>query len=221
MQKLKKIFRMFRLPRRFLYSLFALIAAVVLPWGWMLWQTRSKIFSLDDAIPPAPIAIVFGAGLTRQGLPTPYLHDRVATAVTLYQQGKVKKLLMSGDNRSMGYNEPEAMKTLAVSLGVPPQDIAADYAGLRTYDTCYRARFVFGVGRALLVSQSYHLPRAVFTCAALGIDVDAVSANRRQYFFGSWLVYQAREVAACDAAIVDLFLWKPQPILGPMETDLT
>jgi vancomycin permeability regulator SanA len=74
------------------------------------------------------------------------------------------------------------------------------------------------VQRALLVSQGYHIPRAVYTCNQLGVDADAVSADRRRYFVGSWLVYQGREIIACDAAIADLFLLKPQPILGPMET---
>jgi SanA protein len=210
---LKKI----HLPRWMVYSAMAALLAVLVPWGYILWETRPRIFSLDAVVPKAPVAIVFGAGLTRQGLPTPYLYDRVLTSVDLYRQGFVQKILMSGDNRSEGYNEPEAMKKLAVSLGVPEGDIILDYAGLRTYDTCYRARFVFGIRRALLVSQGYHIPRAVYTCNQLGLDADAVSADRRRYFVGSWLGYLAREIAACDAAIADLFLFKPQPILGPME----
>jgi SanA protein len=217
MRRIKEILQKLLPPRWFWYGLATILTAILLPWACMRWQTREKIFPLQAEIPPAPVAIVFGAGLTRQGLPTPYLQDRVATAVALYQRGIVQKLLMSGDNRSMGYNEPEAMKKLAVSLGVAAEDIALDYAGLRTYDTCYRARFVFAVEHAILVSQSYHLPRAVYICNAMGIHADAVSADRRTYFFGSWLVYQAREIAACDAAMVDLFWLKPQPILGPLE----
>jgi SanA protein len=217
MHSLSALFRRIQLPRWISYTIIALVALILLPWGYILWQTRSRIFNIDQAVPQAPVAIVFGAGLTRQGLPTPYLYDRVLTGVDLYKRGSVQKIMMSGDNRSEGYNEPEAMKKLALSLGVPAEDIVLDYAGLRTYDTCYRARFVFGVQRALLVSQGYHIPRAVFTCNQLGIDADAVSADRRRYFVGSWLAYLAREIAACDAAIADLFLLKPQPILGPME----
>ena len=114
--------------------------------------------------PAAPAAIVFGAGLWRDGSPSPVLQDRVATAADLYFSGKVKKILMSGDNRFIYYNEPGAMKKFALSLGVPEEDIVLDYAGRRTYDTCYRARAIFGLKEAILVTQSFHLPRALILC---------------------------------------------------------
>jgi SanA protein len=92
-----------------------------------------------QATPTTPVAIVFGAGLWRDGTPTTVLRDRIATASELYFAGKVQKILMSGDNRYLDYNEPGAMRDYALSLGVPEEVIVLDYAGRRTYDTCYRA----------------------------------------------------------------------------------
>ena len=101
------------------------------------------------------------------------------TAAQLYFSGKVEKLLMSGDNRFVDYNEPEAMRQYARSLGVPEEAIVLDYAGRRTYDTCYRARDIFGVQSAILVTQNFHLPRALFTCNALGIRATGVESGSR------------------------------------------
>src|SRR5919109_3159473 len=141
---------------------------------------KNRIYQKDDA-PRERLAIVFGAGLRRDGTPTPILRDRVETAASLYISGKVEKLLMSGDNSFLYYNEPEAMRQYAISLGVPDHAIAMDYAGRRTYDTCYRAKAIFGMESALLVTQKFHLPRALFLCNALGLDAYGVEANNRNY----------------------------------------
>ena len=109
----------------------------------------------------------------RDGSPTPVLRDRVATAAQLYFAGKVEKLLMSGDNSSIYYNEPGAMMQHALELGVPDEAIVLDYAGRRTYDTCYRARDIFGVREAILVTQSFHLPRALYICNHWGLPPSA------------------------------------------------
>lgn len=129
----------------------------------------NRIYRMEDA-PPKRLAIVFGAGLRRDGTPTAILRDRVETAANLYFTGKVEKLLMSGDNRFLEYNEPESMRQYALSLGVPDEAIAMDYAGRRTYDTCYRAKEIFAVDDVLLVTQKFHLPRALFLCKALGME---------------------------------------------------
>jgi SanA protein len=172
-----------------------------------------KMFQPIDA-PEAPVAIVFGAGLQWDGSPTAVLQDRVATAVDLYFQGKVSKLIMSGDNRSWDYNEPAGMQAFAIQLGVPEEDIILDYAGLRTYDTCYRAREIFGVKEALLVTQKYHLPRAIFTCNELGVKSVGVIADRRVYRQSSLFVWQLREVPATLVALVEVWVTHPLPILG-------
>src|SRR5512146_2296711 len=119
-------------------------AVLLLPRLVISIDAQPRIFSKDDA-PARRIAIVFGAGLSWNGNPSPELSDRVATAVDLYRAGKVDKLLMSGDNRFLDYNEPGSMRRYAMQLGVPAQAIVQDYAGRRTYDTCYRAGHIFGV----------------------------------------------------------------------------
>jgi SanA protein len=176
----------------------------------------NRIYEANNS-PSKRVAIVFGAGLRRDGTPTAILRDRVETAVDLYSSGKVEKILMSGDNRFDDYNEPEAMRQYALALGIPAQVIALDYAGRRTYDTCYRAKAIFGVESALLVSQKFHLPRAVFLCNTLGLDSDGVEANQRRYRRVSLLIWNLREQLATVGAFLDVYVSNPLPVLGEPE----
>jgi vancomycin permeability regulator SanA len=198
----------------------ALVAVALLlfaPYGYVQWSMRPFLRAPGGVLEPAPVAIVFGAGLWRSGAPTPVLADRVTTAVELYEQGVVEKILLSGDNSDPGYNEPEAMRQLALRLGVPEEALVLDFAGRRSYDTCYRARFVFGVQRAIAVTQAYHLPRAVYSCRELGIDTQGAVADRRRYSPGPYLYWRLREVAATFGAVLDLHVLHSQPILGPLQ----
>ncbi len=181
---------------------------------------RGKIFQVS-AVPPARAAIVFGAGLLRDGTPSPVLKDRVTTAVQLYQAGKVEKILMSGDNRFVDYNEPAAMQQYAVSMGVPEEDIVLDYAGRRTYDTCYRAKEIFGLHEAILVTQRYHLPRALFTCQGMGISVNGVAADLREYHTHSMRFWSLRELPATLVAVWQVWVSHPLPVLGNPEPIFT
>ncbi len=149
-------------------------------------------------LPARHVALVFGAGLDGQGGPSAVLYDRVATGVDLYRAGTVAKLLMTGDNSQVDYNEVAAMRQTALNLGVPARDIVLDYAGFRTYDSCYRARAVFGLRDAILVTNRFHLPRALYTCQALGLDVVGVNADRRAYAGTAY--WRAREVLALPVA---------------------
>ena len=173
----------------------------------------NRIYEVGAA-PAERVAIVFGAGLRWDGSPTAILRDRVETGVRLYLDGKVEKLLMSGDNSVVYYNEPEAMRQYAISLGVPATDIVLDYAGRRTYDTCYRAWAIFGVKRALLVTQKFHLPRALFLCNSLGLDARGVEAGNLRYRRLSLVIWNIREQLATIAAFFDVYVDKPIPILG-------
>lgn len=179
-------------------------------------QTRSQIYTASD-VPTARVAIVFGAGLLKDGTPTPVLQDRVAAAAELYFNGKVDKLLFSGDNRFVDYNEPESMRQYAISLGIPYEDIVLDYAGRRTYDTCYRAKAIFGVEEAILVTQGYHLPRALFLCNQLGISSVGVSADRRIYRKSSLIIWNTRELPATLVALWEAWVSHPLPVLGDYE----
>jgi SanA protein len=160
------------------------------------------------------VAIVFGAGLHRDGSPTPVLRDRVKAAVGLYDQGKVQKLLFSGDNRFEDYNEPGAMHEYALELGVPEEDIVLDYAGRRTYDTCYRANAIFKVDQAILVTQRFHLPRAIFLCDQLGIVSQGVASDLREYSSYSLRYWNLREILATMSAMWDVWIQRPVPVLG-------
>ena len=177
---------------------------------------RTRTFSVES-VSPAPVAIVFGAGLTRSGAPTPILRDRVATAARLYFEGKVQKILMSGDNRFVDYNEPGAMQEYALQLGVPEDAIVLDYAGRRTYDTCYRARHIFNLTEAILVTQDFHLPRAILTCNGLGIQANGVNAVGHTYSTRSLSYWRMREIPATAQAILDVFVTRPLPVLGKPE----
>ena len=134
---------------KFLWRLILLLGAtgligLFLPRILTTLYAMNRIYQKENA-PYEGTAIVFGAGLRRDGTPTAILRDRVETAASLYLSGRVEKLLMSGDGQVEGYNEPEAMRQFALSLGVPDEAISLDFAGRRTYDTCYRAKEVFGV----------------------------------------------------------------------------
>ena len=132
--------------------------------------TNNRRFTQPETVPKEPVEIVFGAGVWADGTPTPMLADRVEGAVELYRLGRVHKILMTGDNGTPEYNEVVAMQQYAERLGVPNKDIKLDYAGFSTYESCYRARAIFGIEKAVLITQKYHLPRAVYTCNKLGID---------------------------------------------------
>ncbi len=202
--------------RALLWLAFGAVFVLFLSRLWVNARTRIQVYALAD-VPARRVAIVFGAGLWRDGSPTPVLRDRVATAADLYFAGKVEKLLLSGDNRFVNYNEPEAMRQYALSLGVPDEVLVLDYAGRRTYDTCYRARAIFSVNEAVLVTQRFHLPRALYTCTVLGVRAVGVPADRRVYRRGPYLYWNLREILATAAALVDVHLTHPTPVLGQPE----
>lgn len=131
----------------------------------MLFTTQDAVSSLET-VPPKPVVLVPGAGLNSSGGPSAPLQDRLDAAIELYRQGKVQKLLLSGDNSGTYYNEPAAMQAYALSQGVPEEDLVLDYAGRRTYDTCYRAHHIFGLDEVIIVTQAYHLPALSF-CVAI------------------------------------------------------
>ena len=164
-------------------------------------------------VPRSQAAIVFGAKVYADGRLYAMTYDRLATAVDLYKAGRVQKLLISGDHGRPDYDEVNAMRRQALEWEVPPADIFMDHAGFSTYDTVARARRVFGVQKAVLVTQRYHLPRALYLARRAGVDATGVAADRRLYLARR---YQAvRELAA---RVKDFFkgILNPSPrFLGP------
>lgn len=181
--------------------------------------TSSRRYTSASKVAPQPIAIVLGAGIFSDGTPTPMLADRVSAAAELYKQGRVQKLLMSGDNSREDYDEVTAMQDYAVELGVPSEDITLDHAGFSTYESCYRAQKIFGIEQAVIVTQKFHLSRAVYLCNQL--DVNAVGLGTPDweiYPFRNVMFYSLREKFSTLKALWEVHVTRPQPtLLGPFE----
>jgi SanA protein len=170
----------------------------------------SRIVSPADA-PEAPVALVFGAGLSRSE-PSPVLAERLDMAISLYRLGKVRKVLLSGDNADRYHVETTAMRRYAVEQGVPPSDVLEDDLGLSTYDSCARALHVFKLDRVLLVTQRFHLSRALFIANALGLDAYGVAADPDSRRRSS--PYLVRELLSRPLAL-GMVLLRPEPVSGP------
>lgn len=190
--------------------------AVGLPWVGMRLTTADAIVPMANVGQgAADVALVLGAGVRPDGTPTPVLSERVRTGVMLYRRGAVRKLIMSGDNSRVEYDEVTAMKNLAVNMGVPAGDVLLDYAGFTTMNSCVRLRKVFGQTRAVVVSQRFHLARAIHLCRFAEIDTIGVSAADPRSSGGRWQS-SIREVPASTLAwwSVHVFGAKPK-FLGP------
>ena len=209
-------------------SIFKVVVLVLIIFTILLFISRIVVLlSSHSSIIPiervtySRIAIVFGAGLRRDKSPSPVLKDRILTAVDLYNAGIVEKILMTGDNRFDNYDEPTAMAIYAIENSIPNEDIILDFAGHSTYDSCYRALNIFNVKQAILVTQSFHLPRAIFICKQLGLDSVGVASDRRQYSLSSLLFWHLREIPASAAAILDVWMIKPLRCVGDSKPIIT
>ncbi len=186
----------------------------------MIISAKERTFDISS-VPFAQVAIVPGAGITADDRPTLALRDRIDGAIALYRAGKVQKILMSGDNSSIYYNEPGVMTNYAIQQGIPESDIVQDFAGRRTYDTCYRAKEIFGLETVIITTQQYHLPRMVFLCDQLGLNTYGIPVEQSNYLPNRYLFWKMREVLATLAAYIDIYFLKPEPILGSPEPIFT
>ncbi|MBB5957564.1 vancomycin permeability regulator SanA [Saccharothrix tamanrassetensis] len=199
-------------------ALLGVLAAT--PWVWVRTASAPHRYAAAD-VPEAPVALVLGAGL-RNGQPTPLLAGRLDVAADLYRRGKVKVLLVSGDNSRKEYDEPSAMRGYLVAKGVPERVIVADYAGLDTWDSCSRAKRIFGVSRATVVTQEFHLPRAVALCREAGLEAFGVGHDTSRAFRATTAYGHFREGFASGKAMWDGLVAKPDPtFLGPLENSVT
>ncbi|WP_313895953.1 ElyC/SanA/YdcF family protein [Streptomyces sp. YIM 98790] len=203
--------------RRALRLAVLVCSLALLPSAWLFATTDGQRIRTPADAPAAPVAVVFGAGLW-DGEPSPYLAHRLDAAARLYHDGKVRALLVTGDNSVHGYNEPDAMRDYLTGRGVPADRIVADYAGFDTWDSCARAHDVFGVRRALLVSQDYHIRRALALCRAAGIDAWGVAV--REPRDSIWLYGSLREVPGAAKAAFEAFFTPSARFPGPPETSL-
>jgi vancomycin permeability regulator SanA len=195
-------------------------AAVLGSVGWVRATSSGHTYADVDLahVPPAPVALVLGAQVYPSGTPSPFLAGRLDLAKRLYDAGLVKVILVSGDNGAREYNEPDAMRGYLVDAGVPADKVVADYAGFDTYDSCSRAQRIFGVDRLTVVTQGYHLPRAVATCRALGLDAEGVGDES---FRGTeaWRRGALRDQVACVKTVLDV-VSRRDPVLGQRETSV-
>ena len=186
-------------------TVFCLLA---LPTIYINSQVKGDIFTAETA--PRDnyqVAIVFGAAAFSD-----VFRDRLRTAADLYFLGKAKKILISGDNSSLSYNEPVAGQKFLMQIGVPEKVIALDYAGLRTLDTCARGKQIFSIESAYLVTQGFHLPRSLFLCRHFGIKVVGVNAALRPYLSDN--KYRIREILAQISAFYEILLGLDEPKYG-------
>lgn len=184
---------------------------------WMLGKTRAHIEHELSLCRAERVGIVFGTSYwSRNGGRNPHFEARMSAAARLLRQGRVDHLLLSGDNRTRSYNEPIAMWRDLRDRRVRDEDMTLDYAGFSTFDTLARARDVFDVEHALLITQDWHLPRALFIADALGLEVSGCAVPAGPVA-GVWRL-QLREWVARAATLGDLYLWGRAPyFLGPQE----
>lgn len=203
-------------------DIFACIALIVLGLPRIAMVISTKDSTFDPAsVPSAQVALVPGAGITADDRPTLALQDRIDGAIELYRAGKVQKILMSGDNSSIYYNEPGVMANYAIEQGIPEADIVLDYAGRRTYDTCYRAKEIFGLDSVIITTQKYHLPRMIFLCDQFGLETYGMAVRQSDYLLNRYIFWNVREIFATIAAYLDIYILKPEPILGSPEPIFT
>ena len=170
-------------------------AGVGAPNGYAWWASRGRIVSVTDA-PTRDVAVILGAEVYPSGTPSPYLRARLDLGVRLFRDGRARVLLVSGDDAPEHNRETASMRAYLEARGVPASRIVEDVAGVDTYDTCVRAAGVFGVRSLLLVSQEYHLPRAVATCRAVGVDAVGVADVSVRGVSDFWAYGALRERAA-------------------------
>jgi SanA protein len=164
-------------------------------------------------VPPAQVAIVPGALVEPDGEMSAMLADRVKQAARLWRAGKVEKVLVSGDHGTWKYDEPDTMRQALVAAGVPPRDVFEDHAGFDTWGTMVRARSIFGVQSAVVVTQGFHMPRALFLADAAGIDATGLTADLHSWGYQG-KKSEVREVLSRVKAVVDVTLDTPA-IAGP------
>jgi vancomycin permeability regulator SanA len=185
----------------------------LLPAAWLRGAADGRLRPAAE-VPHTDVAVVFGAGLWA-GEPSPYLAHRLDAAARLYHAGRIEVVLVTGDNSREDYDEPDAMRAYLTRHGVPDARVVSDYAGFDTWDSCVRAKKVFGVDRAVLISQGFHIRRAVALCEAAGVASYGVGVDDRHDL--TWYYGGVREILAAHKAAFDAAV-RPDPrFLGPRE----
>ncbi|MEU4625550.1 ElyC/SanA/YdcF family protein [Actinoplanes sp. NPDC023801] len=196
------------------------IVAVLVAIGCAQWLRSSAAGHLYDvaSVPAAPVALVLGAQVGDDGQPSAFLAARLEIARQLLENGKVKAILVSGDHAEWTYDEPGSMQAWLVARGVPADRVVLDHAGFDTYDSCVRASKIFGVRQAIVVTQDFHLPRAVALCREQGIEATGVGDDTVRVHEAVWLRGEIREYGAAVKAAADVLTGRDPVFLGRHET---
>ncbi|MDD4279093.1 DUF218 domain-containing protein [Candidatus Sumerlaeota bacterium] len=217
-ERAKRAIRLRRVTRFVLIAVVVIVLTCGLALFGLLWINYSIIRMTDSLmvtdvaeIRPTTLAVVPGARIYKGGRLSAYLQDRVDAAIELYNAGKVKKILMSGDNSDRYYDESSAMRNYAIEHGVPEDDVLRDFAGLRTLDTVWRTRDIWGQSDFVIVTQRFHLPRALYLARALDIDVQGYVCDRRDYMQSVAARLATREFFARIAAWCDINILRTRP----------
>lgn len=203
---------------RSVLALGALGAALYGANGWVLHVGKGYMTTLEAA-EPAEAVMVLGAYVFPDGTVSDMLQDRLETALKVYQSGKAKKILITGDHGRVEYDEVNAMRRYLEEKGVPPEDLFMDHAGFDTYNSAYRAKAIFQVESAIIVTQRFHLPRALYIADRLGIEAQGIEADLHRYQKAEY--YEFREMGARIKAFAEVlfhcrpvFLGETIPITG-------
>ena len=178
--------------------------------GYVVSSTKNRILTPQQttALTDVDCILVLGCGVYADGQPSAMLADRLAQGVALYKDGVSGKLLMSGDHGQTDYDEVNVMKQYALNENIPSEDVFMDHAGFSTYESIYRARDIFQAGKIIIVTQGYHLHRALHIAKALGVEAYGVASDLRTY--SGQLYRDVREVLARNKDFVN-GIFKPQP----------
>lgn len=202
------------MSRRIMYAQYALLCALVcavvaiaIPVG-MRYSMQPYLYAASSDVPYTEVAVVLGASVYR-GKPSPVLERRAAKAVELYRAGKVGKILVTGDNGALTYDEVTPVRKYLIEAGIPAGDIFLDHAGFDTYSSMYRARDVFLAESITVVTQDFHLPRSVYIARHLGLEAYGIIAGGD----GSEKDY-VREIPASGKAALDLLIHRVPKYLG-------
>jgi len=214
-----------KLKKTLVWFLTLALLAIAAPFainGWIVGSTASRILTTEEAakLQEVDCILVLGCAVRPDGTPSPMLAERLQRSVELYEAGAAPKLLMSGDNGQVEYNEVAAMGNFALQKGVPSYDIFLDYAGFSTYESAYRAKAIFQAEKIIIVTQKYHLHRALYIARALGLDAYGVSSDTQVY--AGQVNRDIREILARNKDFLTsifkpkpTYLGDPVPVSGP------
>jgi SanA protein len=199
-----------KIRRVLVWGIASFLAILILTNAWIIFSTSDKVFLSVEEVPANQVALVLGtSNKLASGAPNPFFEARIKTAAQLYQDGKTRHFILSGDNRTRYYNEPLEMKKALVKMGIPDSVITLDYAGLRTLDTIVRCKEIFGQEEITIITQSFHSYRALFISQYYDMNAVALVAEEPTLEHGAKVYF--REYFARTKAVLDLYILKTEP----------